>query len=98
MSRVIKSFADRDTERLFYRAAVRSLPPDLRRAALRKLLMVDGAMVLEELRLPPGNRLEALRGDRGWSHSIRINDQWRICFAWHDGDAYEVEIVDYHKG
>ena len=95
---MIKSFADRDTERLFYRGTARSLPPDLRRAALRKLLMVDGAMALEELRLPPGNRLEALRGDRAGSHSIRINDQWRICFVWHDGDAYEVEVVDYHKG
>ena len=98
MLRVIKSFADRDTERLFYRQTVRSLPADLRRMTLRKLLMLDGAMALEELRLPPGNRLEALRGNRAGSHSIRINDQWRIYFVWHDGDAYEVEVVDYHKG
>ena len=98
MERVIKSFADRDTERLFHREAVRSLPTELRRVALRKLLMLDGAVQLHELRLPPGNRLEALRGNRAGAHSIRINDQWRICFVWHDGDAYDVEIVDYHKG
>ena len=97
MLRVIKSFADRDTERLFYRGTVRSLPADLRRVALRRLLMLDGAIELAELRLPPGNRLEALSGDRSGSHSIRVNDQWRICFVWREGDAYEVEIVDYHN-
>lgn len=98
MCRVIKSFADRHTERLFHRQRVRSLPPDLQRAALRKLLMVDLAVRLNDLRRPPGNRLEALRGDRGGAHSIRINDQWRICFVWRDGDAFDVEIADCHKG
>jgi proteic killer suppression protein len=64
--------------------------------ALRKLRMLDAAMRLSDLRVPPGNRLERLRGDRAGQHSIRINDQWRICFRWHEGDAYDVEIVDYH--
>ncbi len=64
--------------------------------ALRKLRMLDAAMTLSDLRVPPGNRLERLRGDRAGQHSIRINDQWRICFRWHEGDAYDVEIVDYH--
>ncbi len=64
--------------------------------ALRKLRMLDAAMSLSDLRVPPGNRLERLRGDRAGQHSIRINDQWRICFRWHEGDAYDVEIVDYH--
>lgn len=97
MPRVIKGFANRDTEHLFRRRRVRSLPPDLQGIALRKLLMLDYAMALEDLRQPPGNRLEALRGDRAGSHSIRINDKWRLCFVWRDGDAYEVEIVDYHR-
>ncbi|MEP6493316.1 MAG: type II toxin-antitoxin system RelE/ParE family toxin [bacterium] len=93
---MIKSFADRDTEALFGREAVRRYPADLLRAMLRKLAALDAAEALPDLRIPPGNRLEKLRGDRAGQHSIRINDQWRVCFRWHDGDAFEVEIVDYH--
>jgi toxin HigB-1 len=92
---VIKSFADRDTEALFQRQRVRRYPADLLRSMLRKLVAVDAAEVLGDLRVPPGDRLEKLKGDRVGQHSIRVNDQWRICFRWGDGDAYEVEIVDY---
>jgi proteic killer suppression protein len=93
---VIKSFADPDTERLFRRERVRRYPAELLRTMLRKLVAVDAAERLDDLRVPPGNRLEKLRGDRAGQHSIRINEQWRICFRWRGGDAYEVEIVDYH--
>jgi toxin HigB-1 len=93
---VIKSFGDRDTERLFAREPVRRYPAELRRAMLRKLVAVDAAEALDDLRVPPGNRLEKLRGDRAGQHSIRVNDQWRVCFAWRDGDAYDVSIADYH--
>ncbi len=93
---MIRSFADAGTERLFRRERVRRFPADLLRSMLRKLALVDAAEQLDDLRVPPGNRLEKLRGDRGGQHSIRVNDQWRICFRWKDGDAYEVEIVDYH--
>jgi toxin HigB-1 len=93
---VIKGFADRDTEALFQRTPVRRYPAELQRTMLRKLVAVDAAERLDDLRVPPGNRLEKLKGDRAGQHSIRVNDQWRICFRWKDGDAYEVEIVDYH--
>ena len=93
---VIQSFADRDTERLFQRAPVRRFPAELRRSMLRKLGLVDAAEQLTDLRVPPGNRLEKLTGNRAGQHSIRVNDQWRICFRWKDGNAYDVEIVDYH--
>jgi toxin HigB-1 len=93
---VIHSFADRDTERLFRREPVRRFPGDLQRTVLRKLVLVDAAERLEDLRVPPGNRLEKLKGKRAGQHSIRVNDQWRICFHWRDGNAYDVEIVDYH--
>ena len=93
---MIKSFADRDTETLFHRTPVRRYPAELQRTMLRKLVAVDAAEVLDDLRVPPGNRLEKLKGDRVGQHSIRVNDQWRICFRWKDGDAYDVEIVDYH--
>ena len=93
---MIKSFRDRDTERLFQRRPVRKLGAGVQRVALRKLRMLDAATTLDDLRLPPGNRLEKLRGERAGQHSIRINQQWRICFRWRSGDAYEVEIVDYH--
>jgi proteic killer suppression protein len=93
---MIKSFRDRDTERLFQRHPVKKLGADVRRSALRKLRMLDAATVLQDLRVPPGNRLERLKGDREGQHSIRINRQWRICFRWRSGDAYDVEIVDYH--
>lgn len=93
---MIKSFGNRDTERLFRREPVRRYPADLRRVMLRKLVAVDAAEALDDLRVPPGNRLEKLKGDRVGQHSIRVNDQWRICFNWKDGNAHEVEIVDYH--
>ncbi|MGH2790376.1 MAG: type II toxin-antitoxin system RelE/ParE family toxin [Actinomycetota bacterium] len=93
---MIKSFRDKDTERLFERQQVRKVGTEVRRVALRKLRILDAAMSLADLRVPPGNRLERLRGDRAGQHSIRINDQWRICFRWRGGDAYDVEIVDYH--
>lgn len=93
---MIKSFANRETARLFTREAVRRCPADRRRTMLRKLVAVDAAEALDDLRVPPGNRLEKLKGDRAGQHSIRVNDQWRICFRWKDGDAHEVVIVDYH--
>ena len=93
---MIKSFADRYTERLFNREAVRRFPADLLQTMLRKLVALDAAEALEDLRVPPGNRLEKLKGRRSGQYSIRINDQWRICFGWRDDDAHEVEIVDYH--
>ncbi|MDD5559742.1 type II toxin-antitoxin system RelE/ParE family toxin [Candidatus Methylomirabilis sp.] len=93
---MIRNCADRDTERLFRREVVRRWSTDLQRAALRKLLVLDAAEALDDLRIPPGNRLEKLLGDRVGQYSIRINDQWRICFRWRDDDAYDVEITDYH--
>jgi len=93
---VIKSFADRNTERLFNREPVRRFPVGLLHIMLRKLVALDAAEALEDLRVPPGNRLEKLKGRRSGQHSIRVNDQWRICFAWKDGNATDVEIVDYH--
>ncbi len=92
---MIASFQDRDTERLFQRQPVRRWGDDVLRAGLRKLKMLDAAVRLEDLRAPPGNRLEKLAGDRQGRWSVRINDQWRLCFRWHDGDAHEVEVVDY---
>ena len=96
MDRVIRSFGNRDTERLWNRERVRSIDTRLQRVALRKLRQVGSAVSLEDLRVPPGNRLEALKGERRGQHSIRINDQWRICFTWKDGGAEDVEVVDYH--
>jgi len=93
---MIRTFGDKEAERLFRREAGRKLPPPVQRVALRKLLLLDAAELLDDLRVPPGNRLEKLRGDRKGQYSIRINDQWRVCFRWEDGDAYEVEIADYH--
>ena len=93
---MIRSFADRETEALFRRRQSRKLPPDIQRVALRKLRQIDAATMLDTLRIPPGNRLEALAGNRAGQHSIRINDQWRICFLWSDGHAHQVEIRDYH--
>jgi toxin HigB-1 len=93
---VIVSFRDPDTERLWQTGRSRSIPANLRRVAARKLAMLNAAVVLDNLRIPPNNRLEALVQDRKGQHSIRINDQYRICFVWHDANAYEVEIVDYH--
>ena len=93
---MIRSFADRDTERLFEREPVRRLPAELHRVMLRKLVQLDAAERLDDLRVPPGNRLEKLHGDRAGQHSIRVNDQWRVCFTWRDADAHDVAIVDYH--
>ena len=94
---MIKSFRDADTERLFRRERLRRLPPQIFRSALRKLLMLDAAESLQDLRVPPGNRLEKLKGTRAGEYSIRINDQWRICFEWREGHAHTVEITDYHS-
>lgn len=93
---MIKSFRDRDTEALFNRERVRRFGADVERAAFRKLLMIDAASALDALKVPPGNRLETLKGDRRGQHSIRIDAQWRVCFIWRDGHAYDVGIVDYH--
>ena len=92
---MIRSFHCRDTEALFRDEAVPRFQA-LERVARRKLLFLHAAKRLEDLRVPPGNRLEALRGNRTGQHSIRINDQWRICFSWRDGEVHAVEIVDYH--
>jgi len=93
---MIQTFVDLETERLFNREAVKRFPLPVRRPGLRKLLLLDAAESLDDLRVPPGNRLEKLRGNREGQHSIRINDQWRVCFRWEAGDAHEVEVVDYH--
>ena len=95
-SSVIKSFADKRTAAIFAGYAVRDLPLRLQLRARAKLLAIDAAKRLDDLRVPPGNRLEALRADRQGQYSIRINDRWRICFAWRDGEVWNVEIVDYH--
>ena len=93
---VIRSYQVRATQALAERQRHRKFPENIYRRAQRKLVMLNNAQNLNELRLPPGNRLESLRGDREGQYSIRINDQWRICFVWSGGDAYQVEIVDYH--
>lgn len=92
---MIVSFRDRDTGTLFSRRSVRRFRA-IERVALRKLVQLDAAVTLDDLRAPPGNRLEALEGDRAGWHSIRVNDQWRVCFRWRDGEAHDVEIVDHH--
>jgi len=93
---MIKTFKNRQAENVFLREAVLRLSQKVYRIALRKLLLLDAADRIEDLRVPPGNRLEKLAGDRKGLHSLHINDQWRLCFRWQEGDAYEVEIVDYH--
>ncbi|WP_028821838.1 type II toxin-antitoxin system RelE/ParE family toxin [Propionimicrobium lymphophilum] len=93
---MIVSFADRDAERLFQRQRVKRIDPRLHKKALMKLLILDAAVSLDDLRVPPGNRLEMLKGDRSGQHSIRINNQWRICFVWTSGGPAEVQLVDYH--
>jgi proteic killer suppression protein len=93
---MIRSFRDRETEKVFMREPRTRFGRAVQRAALRKLLILNAAESLDDLRVPPGNRLEKLSGNRRGQHSIRVNDQWRICFRWSDGDAYDVEIVDYH--
>ena len=93
---MIKSFRNDETELIFERRFSRRFPPAMHRVAWRKLAMLDAAEQLSDLRVPPGNRLEKLSGDREGQHSIRINDQWRICFRWQEGHAFDVEITDYH--
>jgi len=93
---MIRSFKDKETEKVFSRILSRKLPQSIQQTAYRKLRMINNSIDLEDLRLPPANRLEKLKGDREGQHSIRINKQWRICFEWLDGDAYSVEIADYH--
>ena len=93
---MIRSFRDDQAARLFQRERVKRIGPDVQRVALRKLVMLNAAESLDDLRVPPGNRLEKLAGDREGQYSIRINDQWRICFRWVGGNAHDVEITDYH--
>lgn len=93
---MVKSFADRRTEELFRIGRAKRFPPDVARRAARKLEYVHLAVTLDDLKVPPGNRLHALKGDRRGQHAITVNDQWRICFRWVDGDAHEVEVCDYH--
>lgn len=93
---MIRSWADGEAEKLFSLQTSRKLPPDIQRVAFRKLRMLDAATTLEDLRIPPANRLEKLVRDREGQWSIRINDQWRVCFTWREASAYDVEIVDYH--
>ncbi len=93
---MIRDFADKDAEGLFHGCFARNLPHDIQRIAQRKLRQIHAAAALSDLRVPPGNRLEALQGSRAGQYSIRINDQWRICFIWKAGAAEKVEIVDYH--
>lgn len=93
---VIRSFADKRTAAIFAGYAVRGLPRQIQQRARAKLIAIDAAKALDDLRLPPGNRLEALRGDRHGQFSIRVNEQWRVCFAWRENTAWDVKIVDYH--
>lgn len=93
---MILSFRCRETETIFNRGRSKKLPSEIHRVALRKLLQIHASVSLDNLRIPPGNRLEELQDDRKGQHSIRINDQWRICFKWDNGNAHDVEIVDYH--
>lgn len=94
---MIRSFRDQETERVFNRLRSRRLPPEVARAALRKLLLLHAAVSVDDLKVPPGNRLEKLTRDRAGQFSVRVNDQWRICFSWIEGEAHDVEIVDYHS-
>ena len=93
---MIQSFKEAETEKIFNRVRSRKLPEDIQQTALRKLRMLNNARTINDLRIPPANRLEKLVGERAGQYSIRINDQWRICFEWQDDNAYNVEIVDYH--
>jgi proteic killer suppression protein len=93
---MIVSFRDRETEKLWKSGTSRRFSADLRLRAFKKLALLNASVTLDNLRVPPGNHLEALRGNRAGQHSIRINDQYRVCFVWRDGNAFEVEIVDYH--
>jgi proteic killer suppression protein len=93
---MIQSFKCKETEKIFNRTCSKKFPNDIQHVALRKLRMLNRATILNDLKVPPSNRLELLKGTRKGQYSIRINEQWRICFKWHSGDALDVEIVDYH--
>jgi len=93
---MIRSFADAETERFFTTGKSRRLPPDILKRAAMRLQQLDAATRIDDMRIPPSNRLEALRGGRAGQYSVRVNDQWRLCFRFEDGDAFDVEIVDYH--
>jgi len=93
---MIKSFRNAAAEAAWARRFIKGVPNDIVKVANRKLMQIHNARTIEDLRAPPGNRLEALSGNRKGQHSVRINDQWRICFVWRDGDAHDVEVVDYH--
>ena len=93
---MIQNFKDKEAQKIFERQRSRKLPSEIQQVALRKLRMLNRAETLQDLRVPPANRLERLVGNRVGQYSIRINDQWRICFGWKDGDATDVEIIDYH--
>jgi len=93
---VIKTFKDAETEKIYQRERSRKLPPDIQQTALRKLRMINNSININDLRVPPANRLEKLSGNRQGQYSIRINDQWRICFEWRGNDTFNVEITDYH--
>jgi len=93
---MIKSFKGAETRKVYSREGSRKLPTDIQQIALRKLRMLNNARNINDLRIPPKNRLEKLSGDRVGQYSIQVNDQWRICFVWREGDAYDVEITDYH--
>ncbi len=95
---MIRSFKNSATEKIFKRSHSKKIPNDIQRSAFRKLHMINRSQNINDLRIPPANRLEKLKGERAGEYSIRINDQWRICFIWKDGDAFDVEIVDYHRG
>ena len=93
---MIQSFKCKNTEKIFNRTFSKKFPNDIQRVALRKLRMLNRATILNDLKVPPSNRLEPLKGKRKGQHSIRINEQWRVCFKWRKGDAFDVEVVDYH--
>jgi proteic killer suppression protein len=93
---MIRSFKDAEAEKIYARQRSKKLPTDIQQIVLRKMRMLNNAINLNDLRIPPANRLEKLSGNRAGQHSIRINDQWRLCFEWRDGDAHAVEITDYH--
>ena len=93
---MIKSFNDEESRKIYQRQRSRKFPPDIQQVALRKLRMINNAISINDLRIPPANHLERLSGDRTGQWSIRINDQWRVCFEWEGSDAYNVEITDYH--
>jgi proteic killer suppression protein len=95
---MIRTFKNKETEKIFRRNYSKKYPSDIHRIAFRKLRMINRAQNINDLRAPPANRLEKMKGNRSGQYSVRINDQWRICFEWYDNDAFKVDIVDYHKG